>query len=104
MSERIDKLKGKIEQKIEGRVSHVESVPVTEMFRGKILWDGTVETFDLSQNPMAKRCYAWSYEENNETHYVTALAIPPVDSAVMAVKMYIASLVRHRNDRGVVVL
>jgi hypothetical protein len=56
--------KNKVEEKIERRVSHLASVPVTEMFRGKFIWDGVVETFDLSANPKSKRCYALSYEEN----------------------------------------
>jgi hypothetical protein len=54
-------------------------------------WDGVVETFDLQGHAKAKRCHAWSYEENGETQYTTVLEIPPVDSAETAVKVAIAA-------------
>jgi hypothetical protein len=38
-----------------------------------------------------RRWYAWSYLENNESQYTTALEIPPVDSAETAVKVAIAA-------------
>ncbi len=95
MSERIDKLKSAVEQKVGGIARHVESRPIREMFRGDIAWEGVVETFDLSLNPKAKRCYAWSYEQNSETQYVTVLHIPPVDSPQMAVKTFIASQIQR---------
>jgi hypothetical protein len=31
-------------------------------------------------------CYAWSYQDNGETQYVTALEIPPVESPITAVR------------------
>ena len=95
MSERTDKIKNAVEQKIGGRATHVTSTPVIERFRGKMIWDGVVETFDLALNPKAKRCYAWSYEENGETQYVTILGVPPVDSPEWAVKTFIASNIQR---------
>ena len=65
------------------------------MFRGDVVWEGIVETFDLFLNPEVKRCYAWSYEQNGETQYATVLHIPPVDSPQTAVKVAIASKARH---------
>jgi hypothetical protein len=59
VSERISKLKTAIEKKIGGIATHVESVPVIETFRGEVIWEGVVETFDLALNPKAKRCHAW---------------------------------------------
>ena len=47
----------------------------------------------------AKRCYAWSYVENDEPQYVTVLAvleIPPVDSAETAVKIAIAAKAKEK--------
>ena len=42
----------------------------------------------------AKRCHAWSYEDNGETQYVTVLELPPVTSAETAVKVAIAASAR----------
>jgi hypothetical protein len=56
-----------------------------------VAWDGVVETFELGGHPKAKRCHAWSYEENGETQYVIVLELPPVDSAESAVKVAIAA-------------
>ncbi len=36
----------------------MQSVPVKEVFEGKIVWEGSVEIFTL-RNAKAKRCYAW---------------------------------------------
>ena len=70
---------------------HVDSTPVFEAFRGEVVWEGVVETFALVGHTKAKRCHAWSYEENGETQYVTVLELPPVDSAETAVKVAIAA-------------
>lgn len=69
-----------------------ESVPVTEIFGGKTLWQGEVEVFDLTGHPKAKRAYGWSHPENVDgtgERFVTVLEIPPVDSPAMAVKVAI---------------
>ena len=59
----------------------------------RVRWrgDGVVETFELGGHPKAKRCHAWSYEQNGETQYVTVLELPPVDSAESDVKVAIAA-------------
>jgi hypothetical protein len=64
---------------------------VREVFLEKIAWDGFVKVFKLIQHPKAKRCYAWSYQDEKETKSVTVLEIPPVDSPESAVKMAITS-------------
>jgi hypothetical protein len=92
--ERINKLKAAVEQKVGGIARHVESTPIREMFQGAVVWEGAVETFDLFLNPEAKRCYAWSYEQDGETQYVTVPHIPPVDSPQSAVKVAMASKAR----------
>ena len=78
MSERIDKLKEAVETMRRCKVRHFGSAPVIELFRGKVAWDGVVETFDFERHPKAQRCYAWSYIEKDEPQYVTVLEIPPV--------------------------
>ena len=76
-----------------------ESVPFTEIFQGKTLWNGEVEVFDLSGHPKAKRAYGWSHLEGNDNkgeRFVTILEVPPVNSPKMAVKMAIYSDIKNR--------
>jgi len=71
--------------------AHVESVPVHEVFRGQTVWDGVIEVFDLAGHPKAKRCYAWGYQDGNRTRYIAVLEIPPVESALTALRAAIRS-------------
>ena len=71
-----------------------KTVPVHEVFRGKTVWQGDVEVFDLKQHPKAKRAYAWAHLDgpNDErTRYVAVLEIPPVESAETAVRASIVA-------------
>lgn len=77
-----------------------ESVPVHEVFRGQTVWKGEVEVFDLNGHPKAKRAYAWSHPEGeNDTgeRFVAVLEIPPVESAVAAVRASIVSDFKKGN-------
>ena len=77
-----------------------ESVPVSEVFQGKTIWQGEVEVFDLMGHPKAKRCYGWSHPENADgtgERFVAVLEIPPVDSAKTAVKISIVSDIKKNN-------
>ncbi len=74
--------------------AHRETVPVHEVFKGQTVWQGDVEVFDLTGHPKAKRAYAWSHREgkNDEgERFVAVLEIPPVESAVTAVRAQIVS-------------
>jgi hypothetical protein len=76
----------------------VESVPVREVFQGRVIWEGQVEVFTLRNHPKAKRAYGWSHPEgpnNKEERFVAVLEIPPVDSAETAVKIAIAAEVKR---------
>jgi hypothetical protein len=69
-----------------------ETVPVHEVFKGKTVWQGDVEIFDLTGHAKANRAYAWSHceGENDEgERFVAVLEIPPVESAVTAVRVQI---------------
>ena len=75
--------------------------PVKEVFRGQTVWDGTVEVFALTGHPKATRCYAWGYhadDKSSELRIVTALGIPPVDSPLAAVRVYIANETNPRTS------
>jgi hypothetical protein len=78
---------------------HVESISVHEAFRGKTVWKGAVEVFDLLGHPKAKRCFAWSHRsgpQDETEQFVTVLELPPVDSARAAVRAAIVSQARKK--------
>lgn len=70
-----------------------ETVSVQGVFKGKTIWDGEVEVFDLNGHAKAKRAYGWSHPEGDDKgeRFVTVLEIPPVDSPQMALKISIVS-------------
>lgn len=79
---------------------HVDSVPVHEVFQEKTVWDGSVEVFELKGHPKAKRCYAWSHvhgEKDGQRRYVAVLEIPPVDSAISAVRVAIVDEFKRKK-------
>lgn len=77
----------------------LESVPVTEVFRGETAWEGVVEVFTLSDHPKTKRCYAWGYKDGKEWAITSVLEIPPVLSPETAVKVAIAARARKAIPR-----
>jgi hypothetical protein len=94
----IEELRGVI-KKLHGVDSrHVESVPVKETFKGKTVWDGVVEVFELIGHPKAPRAYAWAHETDNpkRRRHVTVLHIPPVVSPLLAVRAAIVQ--EHRAN------
>ena len=48
--------------------------------------------FELTDHPNTSKCYAWSYREGMETKHTTVLGIPPVDSAIKAVRASIIKI------------
>ncbi|PYV61120.1 MAG: hypothetical protein DMG97_44125 [Acidobacteria bacterium] len=67
--------------------THVESVAVKETFKGKTVWDGVVEVFELHGHPKATHAYAWISEtEKQLKRHVAVLKIPPVVSPITAVR------------------
>ena len=69
--------------------THVESVPVKEIFKGETVWEGIVEVFDLVGHPTASRVYAWAHDTDdpeNPRRHVTVLHIHPIKSAEDAVR------------------
>jgi hypothetical protein len=80
--------------------THVESVPVKEMFQGKTVWEGVVEVFDLHGHPAASRVYAWAHatdDKKQQKRHVTVLHIPPVVSPETAVRWAIVQQYREIN-------
>jgi hypothetical protein len=70
----------------------IESVEVTETFRGETVWSGEVQVFELIDHPKAMRAYAWSHAtEGTKRRFVAVLGVPPVVDAVSAVRVAIAA-------------
>lgn len=75
---------------------HVESVPVKETFKGKTVWEGIVEVFELRGHAKATHAYAWSHDtDDSRKRHVAVLQIPPVVSPVTAVRAAIAQEFRN---------
>jgi hypothetical protein len=74
-----------------------ETVPVHEVFKGKTLWHGDVEVFDLNGHPKAKRCYGWSYDEPEQ--FITILELPPVTDAQGAVKVGVSYQIKKARGK-----
>jgi hypothetical protein len=100
VSEYIEELRNGIRRLHGVEASHVESVDVKEEFRGKTVWDGTVEVFDLEGHPEASRVYAWAHDTKDPTNprrHVTVLHIHPIKSARDAVR---AAIVEEFRSLG----
>jgi|SRR5579864_7023191 len=68
---------------------HLESVPVTEGFDSRTVWQGIVEVFELRDHPKASLAYAWAHDTENPNkprHHVIVLHIHPIKSARDAVR------------------
>ncbi len=75
-------------------VAHLaQSVPVSEMFEGKTVWEGVVHVFDLTGHPKATRAYAWSspIEGSDKRRFFAVLHQGPVTSPVEAVRAAIVA-------------
>ena len=98
MSERIEKLKQAIELTEHCRADHVETRVVLEGYGEAPIWEGVVETFQLTNHPTAKRAYAWlrgvahSPLEKPEEEYTIVLGLPPVNSPETAVRAAIMAI------------
>lgn len=82
------------------RAKYVGSVAVSERFDEQMSWQGIVEVFALIKHPSAKRCYAWNYDVHGEERFVSVLEIPPVCSALSAVRTAIANKEQKDPEGG----
>jgi hypothetical protein len=99
----IEELRDMIYKLHGAEATHRESVPVTEVWQGKTIWDGVVEVFDLKGHPKTQRAYAWSHDTDDPQHpkrHVTVLHIPPAVTPLMAVRTAIAAEVRSANTQA----
>jgi hypothetical protein len=94
VTERIANIKCAVEKSVGGVARHVTSTPVIEVFEGSLVWEGVVETFDVSCNPNVRRCYGFVYRENDDLRYATVSQTDEVNSPEMAVKAFVASRIQ----------
>lgn len=75
-----------------------QSVPVSETFEGKIVWEGVVHVFDIKGRLTANRAYAWSspIEGSDKRRFFAVLHQGPVTSPVEAVR---AAIVAEHRDK-----
>ncbi len=76
--------------------THVETVPVHEVFQGRTVWQGDVEVFDV-RRPRAKRAYAWSAGKSAEEKFTAVLEVPPVKDPLTAVRVSIVADSKRRR-------
>lgn len=71
---------------------------IREEFKEKIVWEGTVQVFDIQGHPEATRCYAWSSPIGGSTKrkFFEVLHVPPVASAKDAVRAAIVQEYRQK--------
>ena len=75
-------------------VTHLHSSPVVETFNGKTVWDGMVEVYRVSSQPIST-AYGWAVDDGNgQAHFVTVLGKPPINGPLAAVRAWLASLSR----------
>jgi hypothetical protein len=81
--------------------AYLETVWVTESFRGQPAWEGYVETFSLTGHPEAKHCYAWGVrrDDGNGWEVTAVLGIAPVVSPETAVRIAIAAYANQPAGR-----
>jgi hypothetical protein len=69
---------------------HVQSVHVHETIQETVVWDADVEVFLLVNYSRAKRAYAWSFTDDfGQLRDITIRGVPPINSAVDAVRAYV---------------
>src|SRR5437660_11750540 len=103
MANYIEELRDVIRRLHGAEATHVESVPVTETFQGKTVWEGIVEVFDLHGHPKATRAYAWPHETDNlqkRVRHVTVLHLHSLKSAQNAVRAAILQATRNLDPES----
>ena len=94
-----NQLKQAVENMHGGTATLAQSVPVSERFEGKTVWEGVAHVFELAGNPKATRAYAWSSPIKGSTkrRFFAVLHQPPIDSPQAAVR---AAIIQEHRAKG----
>ncbi len=90
----IEALTHAIMQGFSCETKHVKTTHVKEVFQGKTIWEGEVETFELKRHPTAKYAYGWGVEEHGKVEFATVLGMLPINDPQTAVRAYIVSKIK----------
>lgn len=93
----VDELKRAIQDLHGGTATYRESVPVTEVFQGRTVWDGIVEVFHLEGHPKTDKVYAWMHDTGERKYPVTVLHVHPALTPVAAVRAFIVQEFRNAS-------
>lgn len=96
----VDQLREAVEHMHGAPARFREAVPVTERFMDQLVWEGTVNVFELEGHPTARLCYAWSLpvDGSDRRRFYAVLGAPPVGSAAEAIRA--AIIHEHKTDRS----
>jgi len=86
----LHKIQKAVEKTVGGAVSHVETIPVAESFRGQVIWKGIVEVFKVN-NPPPEKAYGWIVAAQGGPDYVAVLGTHPINTPLDAVRAWIVS-------------
>lgn len=98
----IARLQNAIRQLHRCESKYVESVTVSGsclFLQEGTVGESEVAVFELSDNPQAKRAYAWSYRAGNNTNCVVVLEIPPITSPRTALEAATAAQIANGTFR-----
>jgi hypothetical protein len=73
------------------KAAHSGTMPVHEVFRGETVWKGDVEWFALTGHPRAQKAYGWIEPQRGGHRLFAVLELPPVKSALDAVRASIVA-------------
>ena len=91
-----DQLKQAVEAQHGGKATFVQSVPLREMRGEQLVWEGTVQVFDLAHQPDGHfRAYAWSHEgEGGKRRFFAMLHGGPINGPREAVRAVLVAEAR----------
>ena len=73
---------------------HLYSAPVVETFNGKTVWEGQVEVYRVSSQPVST-AYGWAVDDGTgKPQVVAVLGKAPINGPLDAVRAWLASLAR----------
>ena len=99
-SEYIQRLKLALEHLHGCSAHHLRTERVHEVFHGQTVWQGDVEIFEIAGHPKAKRAYGWAHaagKDDSDERFVGVLELPPVDSALTAVRVSLVKQIRRKQ-------
>ncbi|HEX4119635.1 MAG TPA: hypothetical protein VH619_03325 [Verrucomicrobiae bacterium] len=95
--EHIERIQLTVEHLHRCKAHHCATIPVHEVFRGQTVWKGDVEEFTLTGHPKATTAYGWTEGEGAKERFFAVLELPPIKSALDAVRASIVADSKKKN-------